>query len=361
MTLRAPSNGREQSLDLLARVGLAVAALSTCFTLASYRPGGGGGGPSSDVANATAPAPVTAPAVEYELAPDGDWIAIWTHQSNNELDRAWAVSLVDGSVRTLDHLELACDRLGWDDDGNLRVQVIDPTRSLSEMRWIDLDTGRVVESTRDRERIRRELQPEAWATIRAHRLGDGATAFTVVGPDGEELLEVSGDEGTRCVLADRPGIAFVSTPAGEAIHMKAVDLEHATERRFAQLAASTLLVWWPSPSGNAVLLLENGLERRARVIDSSRGMLLHGPWLADQATWVEGARGRYVALTRGPRNLVYDTLRDREIELLGYDGRWPRLVALEDGRFVLESELRIEVRDADMRLQRVLYDPAARD
>jgi hypothetical protein len=354
MTHRAPSAGRGDARNVLVRAGIAVTSLSVLTLLAAFRNGG-------EASPAAVPADVARRAtlpVRYSLAPDGGWVALWTRTSSNELARVWAVSVDDGRVRTFDDLELAGDSIGWDDEGNLRVQVVDPARALSEMRWIDPDTGRVVDSTRDRERMRRELSDEPWASVQSRSLADGTTTFTVVRADGKDLLEVSGAEGTHCVVAERPGLVFHSTVSDDVVELTAVDLEHESERRFAQLAASSLLSWTPSPTGRGVLLLESGLERRARVIDSARGMLLHGPWRADEASWVEGAGGRYIALTRGPRHVVYDTLRDREVELVGHDDRWPRLIALEDGRFVLESELRIEVRDADLRLVRVLHDPA---
>jgi hypothetical protein len=358
MTSRAPNNGRAERSSLLARAGIAVLSLAA---LSAFRSGGDASpstSPSIPPSSSVEPSlPGAAASIEYEIAPDGDWIAIWTREPSNSIDRAWAVSLDSGRVRSLDHLGLAGDGLAFDPAGNLRVQVLDRSRSLSEMRWIDLDSDRVVDSTRDRLRIRRELSDAAWATIRERRLTDGGVSYSVVRGDGEEILEVSGGRETRCVLVDRPGLVFHGSRDGAAIALVAVDFEQATERRFAQLPESTLVSWSPSSDGDGVLLVENGLERRARVIDTERGMLLHGPWLADDAAWIEGAEGRYVALTRGPRKLVYDTLLDREVVLEGYEQEWPRVIALDDGRFVVERRLRIEILDAELRPERLVFDP----
>jgi len=345
----APSCGRGASRSsALAR---SVAAIGLVCVLASLRPASsrsGGEPPAGERST---------PRIAYEVAPNGEWLVAWSREHGDGIGRAWLVTLDDGSTRSLDHLALSDGAPGWDGQNHLRVQIVDRELGVPEMQWIDVETQSVVASTRDRARMRDELDGSAasWANIERKKLIAGRVAHRVTARGGGRQFELSGGDDVDCQISTEVGVVFYSTRNGPVVELFRHDIANDDTRRFAQLDAS-LVGWSIAPSGDGALLVESCHERRARVIDTASGMLLHGPWMADDAAWVEGAGGRYIALTRGPRKIVYDTLRDREIEVASGGGDPPRLFALDDGRFVVESDGRIRLCDGDLRDVRTLFD-----
>lgn len=297
-----------------------------------------------------------APVLSSHVSPDGQWLAVACAGRGGVAPRAWIVALDDGAVRTLDQLALVDDQIGWDASSRLRVRVLDRERGLPEMRWIDAQSGQTLETTRDRARMRAELAAGgSWAVIDERKCSDGRVAPSVTWSANGRKLELPPRKDGGCQVGAVPGIVYHAQRSGSGEVLVRHDMHSGASRELAQLERATVS-WSLSADGRGVLLVETGNERRARVIDADTGMLLHGPWVVDGARWIEGADGRYLGLTRGSRRTVLDTLRDREADFGVEEGAWPRIVALDDGRFVVDDGARITLCDDDLATQRELFE-----
>ena len=295
-------------------------------------------------------------ALDYQVSPDGAWLAVSSARRGDPEARAWLVPIDDGELRPLESTVVADAGLVWDSQGRLRVQVVDRARGVPELRWLDPATQQVLESTRDRDRMRTELSAGAsWASIEERKGSEGRVVHDVEWLAKKQHYEFSMRKDGSCQVSTRPGLVFHELRAGAQTLLVRRDMESGESKELTHLDAATL-EWSLAPDGVGVLLLEAGTERRARVIDAEGGELLHGPWVVDEARWIEGAGSRYLGLTRGARRVVLDTLRDREVDFGADDGAWPRVVALDDGRFVVDEGARIALWSAELRPQRTLFE-----
>ncbi len=299
-------------------------------------------------------APTPAKTLSYTISPDGAALAVVSGGAGVGA-HAWVVAIDDGSVLALDDAPLATSEPAWDARGYLRIQVLDRARGVPEMRWIDTRTREVIDSTRDRERMRDELASSAsWAALEDKKCADGHVARSVLWIKKDRRLELERTDGDAQVCSV-PGIVFHELKSGAERLLVKRDMASGVCKTIARLDESAL-DWRVSADGRGILLLESGSDRRARVIDTGTGMLVHGPWLVDSACWIDGADGRYVGLTRSTQRIVVDTLRDREIDFGAVESEWPRMVALADGRFVVDEGARIVLRDSELAPVRTLFE-----
>ncbi|MCC7013227.1 MAG: hypothetical protein IT454_11750 [Planctomycetes bacterium] len=292
--------------------------------------------------------------LEAQLSPDQRWLAVTgAHAADSDV-RAWIVPLGGGDAREIESIVSNGSRtLGWDAQSHLRLQVVDRELGVPELRWIDVDSGDVVRSTRDREEMRGELRgaPASWATVEEKKAGERKLVRTVQWRDARRKIEISTQGESQFQVVAAPGIVFYSVRAANETQIFRCDVASGARREVLRSDAP-VITWSASEDGFKLLLVEQGNEQRARVVDAQSGSLLHGPWMVAKAIWISGDEGRYLAATVGPRLVVIDVLRDRELDT-PFES-WPWMTALADGRFVVEDDTDVRLFDADFGLQRVL-------
>jgi hypothetical protein len=202
--------------------------------------------------------------------------------------------------------------------------------------------------------MREELRApsSAWATVQEKRMPDQRLVRVVQWRAAGRKIEIETSGESRLQLVAAPGILFYSPEHGASTSVLRCDVATGARREVANTSAP-LFQWSASEDGYKLLLLEQGNEGRVRVLDATRGTLLHGPWNADSAVWMSGVSGRYITATLGRRHVIIDTLRDRVLET-GFDS-WPWAVALADGRFVVEDDREIRLFDGDFQFVRTLF------
>lgn len=295
--------------------------------------------------------------LDARLSPDGRWLAVTgAHGFGDDL-RCWVVPLESGVPRELHGVEPAGSQtLGWDDAGLLRLQTVDREHGVPEMRWIDVASDQVVRSTRDRDVMRAELRAgtAVWATVEERRGSDRRALRLVSWRDAGRKLELQVGAEVRFEFANEPGLGFVSSRADGVSTLTRFEVGSGATREIARSSAGTFS-WTLSPDGRKLALWEQGHESRVRVIDSVHGTLLHGPWMTSSARWLDGGGSRYLASLAGERRVLFDLLRDRELDAGPAEGEWPTITALADGRFVVEDDRQVTLYDADFRRERELF------
>lgn len=301
-----------------------------------------------------------APRLEAELAPNQAWISILALRGSSDDARAWIVPLDGGAEREFtDLVGNGAQTLAWNSESQLRLTIQERDSRLVEMRWLDLETDLVVRSTRDREDIRAELRtdPDVWAAVEEKKLSDRRLVRTIQWRSAGRKVEIATQGESQLQVVATPGVVFYSTVVGSTTQVFRCDVGTGARREVARSDASAVQ-WSASEDGYKLLLTEQGHEQRARIVDAHQGTLLHGPWITSSATWVHGVEGRYVAAVIGTRNVVIDTLRDRNLEI-GFES-WPWINALRDGRFVVEDDAEVRLYNDAFELERTLFRaPAA--
>jgi len=331
---------------VIASAGVALTCLGLCgFGGTTAVPGG-----LSATVGANTPTPL-----EWSVSPDGEWLAVSASRGRKDQYDAWLVSIDDGASRELTDVERVSPQLGFDAAGRLRLYLLDDARGLPSLVWTDPRSGDVLESTRDRARIRRELEPLAhgWARLDERKIGDVTHPRKVEWPAQRLRFELDSKRDGRLAVSDIPGIVFYSRKIGDQLRLVRRDMR--TENDTTLVAEGRGLAEWSVASdGREIAVVERVLNGRVRVIDAATGSLVAGPWTGDEVEWLEGAESRYLAIRTGDQRLVVDTLRDKLLPTV----EWRQIRALDDGSFVVEQEQQIVHFDMDFGEPRVLFQRA---
>jgi hypothetical protein len=298
-----------------------------------------------------AEAPLRAP-LEWSLSPDGEWLAISAARGRRDQYDAWVVAVADGAQRELEQVERAAPQLCFDELGRLRLYTVDAARGTPALLWIDPGEGSVLDSTRDRTRIRTELEPlvHGWARVEARRSDDGLAPRRVEWPAHPARFELDPKRDVELALSEVEGVVHYTRRVGDQLRLVRRDLRHGSETTLV-VEGRGLLTWRLSEDGRSVALVERGVESRIRVIDAASGALVAGPWLGEDVEWAPGGGSRHVVMTIGPQRRLVDTLLDKSQPA----GAWERFAVLDDGMVVAEVEQELVLFDAELTEVRVLF------
>ncbi|MCY3001732.1 MAG: hypothetical protein NTV21_08005 [Planctomycetota bacterium] len=295
--------------------------------------------------------------LEARLSPDGRWVAVLGSRGWSDEVRCWIVPVETGVQREiLDVHPSGPQTVGWDNEGHVRVQVVNTDHGVPEMRWIDVSTGEVSRWTRDRQLMRDEsrLQAQAWGEVSERKALDGRTLRSVWWRETGLRAELESRGESRCELSPQPGIGFFTSTVGGVQYLKRFDCANSLQDEIVETNAIRF-DWALSADGRKLLVTERTLENRVRVLDSVTGSLVDGPWLADEPRWVEGADGRYFVAVQGTRRMLFDLARDRELEIGPDEGEWVDIQALHNGKFVVEDDHGVALYDSNWRRERSLF------
>lgn len=304
-----------------------------------------GGAPASGDA-------VVAPALEWSVSSDGRYLAVSASRGRKDQYDGWVVSIEDGAVRELGEVERAAPQLAFDERGWLRIYTIDAERGTPALLWADPSSGAVLEQTRDRARIRSELEPleRGWARVDRRRSADRELARRVEWPDQRIQFELDSKRDVELAISDEPGVVFYARRVGDQLRLVRRELLTGAESTLVTEGRG-LSAWSVSSDGRAVALHERGLESRVRVIDAASGALLAGPWLGDGVEWATGGGARRLIVSSGDRRRLMDILLDKEQPA----GDWRNFAVLADGSVVAEVERELVLLDAQLSEVRVLF------
>ncbi len=298
-------------------------------------------------AEAAAPAPL-----EWSVSPDGEWLAVSSARGRRDQYDAWVVAVADGAQRELEEVERAAPQLSFDDQGRLRLYTLDSARGTPALLWIDPGAGSVLESTRDRARIKTELEPltHGWARVDERRTGDSTSPRRVEWPAQRARFELDPKRDVELALSEVEGVVYYSRRVGDQLRLVRRELRSGDETTLV-VEGRGLQMWRLTADGRSVALVERGIESRVRVIDAQSGALVAGPWLGDGIEWAPGGGSRHLVLTSGGQRRLVDTLLDKTHTA----GAWEHFAVLDDGRIVAEVEHEIVLLDAELREVRVLF------
>ncbi|NUP94994.1 MAG: hypothetical protein HUU28_02405 [Planctomycetaceae bacterium] len=295
--------------------------------------------------------------LEARLSPDGRWVAVLGSRGWSDELRCWIVPVESGVQREiLDVHPSGPQTIGWDEHGHVRVQVVNTEHGVPEMRWIDVTTGEVSRWTRDRQLMRDEARTtrEPWGEVSERKAIDGRTLRSVSWSATGQRAELESRGESRCELSPQPGIGFFTSTVGGVQYLKRFDCANNLQDELVETNAIRF-DWSLSVDGRKLLVTERTLENRVRVLDSTNGALVDGPWLADEPRWVEGADGRYFVAVQGTRRMLFDLARDRELEIGPDEGEWLEIRALSNGKFVVEDDREVALYDSNWRRERALF------
>jgi dipeptidyl aminopeptidase/acylaminoacyl peptidase len=331
----------------LGRRALGVSALGAvlCFGLCSFGgTGSAGGGPSGS------------PALEWSVSPDGDWLAVSSARGRQELYDAWVIAVEDGGVRELSEVERAAPQIAFDARNRMRVYTLDSERGTPLLTWADPRSGEVLEGTRDRSRIRAELQTpleHGWARVEQRRVGQSTTARRVEWPAERLKFELDAKRDVELAVSSLPGVVLYSRRVGDQLRLVRRELSSASEQTLVAEGRG-LTDWAWSEDGRAVAVHERGIDSRVRVIDAQSGALIAGPWLGDSVEWAPGGGSRFLTLEQAGQRRLVDTL----LGAMHDAGAWRSFRMLADGQVIAQVEHQLVLLDAELSEARVLFDAA---
>ena len=332
-------------------LGAALLVASLCPTAFA-----GSGVPSSPLAapEARAREPYR---LDARLSPDGRWVAVLGARGWSDELRCWIVPVENGVQREIEDIHPSGPQtIGWDEQGHVRVQVVNTDHGVPEMRWIDVTTGEVQRWTRDRQLMRDVSRPglQPWGELSERKAIDGRSLRSVSWRATGQRTELESRGDSRCELSPQPGIGFFTSTVGGVQYLKRFDCANNLQDELVETNAIEF-DWSLSSDGRKLLVTERTLENRVRVLDSVTGMLVDGPWLADEPRWVEGGDGRYFVAVQGTRRMLFDLARDRELEIGPDEGEWLDIQALANGKFLVEDDRDVALYDSNWRRERALF------
>jgi dipeptidyl aminopeptidase/acylaminoacyl peptidase len=295
--------------------------------------------------------------LDAKLSPDGRWVAIHGSRGWSDETRGWIVPLENGvPIELRDVQPNGPQTLAWDEHNLLRVEVVNHDVGIPEMHWLQPSTGETVRLTRDRDAMREQVRAATaeWGTVSERHVADGRTLRIVRWNSERTHVDLESIGASRITLSTQPGSGFFTSTREGVTYLSRFDMVAGTERELVQTLAPDF-DWRVSADGRKLLVSEGGLEPRARILDAASGTLLDGPWLATEPRWIEGCDGRYFAAVEGARRVLFDLLRDRKLDLGGDEGPWLEIVALEDGRFLVDNDREVALFNADFRRERGLF------
>jgi len=330
------------------RRALGASALGAvlCLGLCSFGGAGGSGGGASAL-----------PALEWSVSPDGDWLAVSAARGRQEQYDAWVIAVENGGVRELSEVERAAPQIVFDARNRMRVYTLDSERGTPLLTWADPRSGEVLEGTRDRSRIRAELQTpleHGWARIEQRRVGQSTAARRVEWPAERMKFELDAKRDVELAVSALPGVVLYSRRVGDQLRLVRRDLSTSAEQTL--LAEGRGLIDWAwSEDGRAVAVREQGVDSRVRVVDAQSGALIAGPWLGDSVDWAPGGGSRFLTIEQAGRRRLVDTLLGAAHEA----GAWRSFRMLSDGHVIAQVEQQLVLLDAEFSEVRVLFDAAA--
>lgn len=295
---------------------------------------------------------LAAPALEWSVSSDGRFLAVSAPRGRKDQHDAWVVSIEDGVVRELEQVERAAPQLSFDERGWLRIYTVDAERGTPALQWTDPGTGAVLEQTRDRGRIRSELEPLecGWASVERRRSADRLVARRVDWPERRTHFELDSKRDVELAISEAPGVVFYTRRVGDQLRLVRRELRDASETILVAEGRG-LSDWRVSSDGRAIALRERGLESRVRVIDGASGALIAGPWLGDGVEWAPGGGARSLVIVRGDQRRLLDILLDKE----QLAGDWENFAVLADGSVVAEIERELVLLDSQLAEIKVLF------
>lgn len=328
------------------RAASASACAALCAVLCSFSGVGTGAGGASSAA----------PVLEWSVSADGRHVAISAARGRASQYDAWLVSVADGAVRELEEVERAAPQLEFDAAGRLRVYTLDAERGTPALVWFDPASLEVLDSTRDRARIRAELEPleHGWARVSTRRVGERNVARRVDWPEQRKHFALDSKRDVELSVAESEGVVFYTRRVGDQLRLVRRDLRNDSERTLVAEGRG-LVAWQVSRDGRSVAVVERSGESRIRVLDAESGQLVAGPWLGDEAAWAPGESARCLIVSSGERRQVIDVLLGKQHEA----GDWTRLAALSDGSYVVQIERDLVLLDSNLSERRVLFQGAS--
>lgn len=336
--------------SVLGRRALGASALGAvlCLGLCSFGGTGSAGGGSSAL-----------PALEWSVSPDGDWLAVSAARGRQDQDQydAWVIAVDDGGVRELSEVERAAPQIAFDARNRLRVYTLDSERGTPLLTWADPRSGEVLEGTRDRTRIRAELQTpleHGWARIEQRRVGQSTAARRVEWPAERMKFELDAKRDVELAVSSLPGVVLYSRRVGDQLRLVRRELSTSAEQTLVAEGRG-LIDWAWSEDGRAVAVLEQGIDSRVRVVDAQSGALIAGPWLGDSAEWAPGGGSRFLTIEQAGQRRLVDTLLGATHDA----GAWRSFRMLADGHVIAQVEQQLVLLDSELSEVRVLFDAAA--
>ncbi len=322
------------------------ACVALCAVLCSFSGVGAGSG-----GGATA-----APALEWSVSADGRHLAVSAARGRSGQYDGWVVSVADGAVRELPQVERASPQLCFDGAGRLRIYTLEPERGTPAVLWTDPASGQVLESTRDRARIKTELEPleGGWARVTTRRVGERNVARRVEWPAQRKNFELDAKRDFELALSELEGVVFYTRRVGDQLRLVRRDLRSDAERTLVAEGRG-LTSWQVSRDGRAVVVAERGGESRIRVVDSETGSLIAGPWLGDEAVWAPGESARSLVVSNGAQRKLIDIVLGKQHDA----GDWARIEALSDGSYVVQIERDVLLVDSNLNERRILFQGAS--
>jgi len=317
-----------------------------CLGLCSFGGVGGAAGGAS-----------TVPALEWSVSPDGGWLAVSSARGRQETYDAWVIAVEDGGVRELDEVERAAPQIAFDANNRLRVYTLDAERGTPLLTWADPRSGAVLEGTRDRTRIRAELEApleHGWARVEQRRSGQTLAARRVEWPAERVKFELDAKRDVELATSSLAGVVVYSRRVGDQLRLVRRELSSAAENTLVAEGRG-LVDWAWSEDGRAVAVHERGIDSRVRVVDAASGALIAGPWLGESVEWAPGGGSRFLVIGQAGQRRLVDTLLGESHDT----GAWRSFRMLSDGHVIAHVEQQLVLLDADMAEVRVLFDVAS--
>ncbi|MBL8804634.1 MAG: hypothetical protein JNN27_21745 [Planctomycetes bacterium] len=329
------------------RRALGASALGAvlCLGLCSF----GGTGSAGGGANAL-------PVLDWSVSPDGEWLAVSAARGRQEQYDAWVIAVDDGGVRELNEVERAAPQIAFDARNRMRIFTLDSERGTPLLTWADPRSGAVLEGTRDRSRIRAELETpleHGWARVEQRRVGQITTARRVEWPAERLKFELDAKRDVELAVSSLPGVVLYSRRVGDQLRLVRRELSSAAEQTLVADGRG-LTDWTWSEDGRAVAVHEQGIDSRVRVVDAQSGALIAGPWLGDSVEWAPGGGSRFLTIEQAGQRRLVDTLLGATHDA----GAWQRFRMLSDGQVIAQVEQQLVLLDAELSEVRVLFDAA---
>jgi dipeptidyl aminopeptidase/acylaminoacyl peptidase len=329
------------------RRALGASALGAvlCLGLCSFGGTGSAGGGASAL-----------PALAWSVSPDGEWLAVSAARGRQEQYDAWVIAVDDGGVRELNEVERAAPQIAFDARNRMRIFTLDSERGTPLLTWADPRSGAVLEGTRDRSRIRAELETpleHGWARVEQRRVGQSTTARRVEWPAERLKFELDAKRDVELAVSSLPGVVLYSRRVGDQLRLVRRELNSSAEQTLVADGRG-LTDWTWSEDGRAVAVHEQGIDSRVRVVDAQSGALIAGPWLGDSVEWAPGGGSRFLMIEQAGQRRLVDTLLGATHDA----GAWQSFRMLSDGHVIAQVEHQLVLLDAELSEVRVLFDAA---